>query len=99
MSAADWLFHGGAIHAGAPGQAATTGALAVTGNRIAALGEEAIALRGPRPAENGRQPGCELIALVVQELTEKGGARCGPAGWKRSVMGYWPSSSRSWCWN
>ena len=48
MSAADWLFHGGAIHPGAPGQAATAGALAVTGNRIAALGEEAIALRGPR---------------------------------------------------
>ena len=48
MSAADWLFHGGAIHAGAPGQAAAISALAVTGNRIAALGEEAIALRGPR---------------------------------------------------
>jgi len=48
VSAADWLFHGGAIHAGAPGQAAAISALAVTGNRIAALGEEAIALRGPR---------------------------------------------------
>jgi len=47
MSAADWLFHGGAIHVGAPGPG-TTGALAVTGNRIAALGDEAIALRGPR---------------------------------------------------
>ena len=47
MSTADWLFHGGTIHVGAPGQG-STGALAVTGNRIAALGEEAIALRGPR---------------------------------------------------
>jgi len=47
VSAADWLFHGGAIHAGTPGTG-TTGALAVAGNRIAALGEEAIALRGPR---------------------------------------------------
>jgi len=47
MSTADWLFHGGTIHVGAPGQG-STGALAVTGNRIAALGDEAIALRGPR---------------------------------------------------
>jgi predicted amidohydrolase YtcJ len=47
VSAADWLFRGGAVHTGEPGPA-TVDALAVTGNRIAALGEEAIALRGPR---------------------------------------------------
>jgi predicted amidohydrolase YtcJ len=47
VSAADWLFRGGAVHAGEPGPA-TVDALAVTGNRIAALGEEAIALHGPR---------------------------------------------------
>jgi 2,4-dienoyl-CoA reductase-like NADH-dependent reductase (Old Yellow Enzyme family) len=50
-----------------------------------------------------RSPGCtrtgrELIALS-NETREKGGARCGPAGWRRSVMGCSPSSSRSWCWS
>ena len=47
VSAADWLFHGGAVHVGEPSPG-TADALAVTGNRIAALGDEAIALRGPR---------------------------------------------------
>ena len=73
MSTADWLFHGGTIHVGAPGPG-STGALAVTGNRIAALGDEAIALRGPRT---------EVVDLAGAGAGVPGGGRgrrrCGPA--------------------
>jgi predicted amidohydrolase YtcJ len=46
VSTADWLFHGGAIHVGDPGSG-TTHALAVAGERIVAVGDDAAALRGP----------------------------------------------------
>jgi predicted amidohydrolase YtcJ len=43
---ADWLFHGGAIHAGDRDAAAPTHALAVKGERIVALGDDAVDRRG-----------------------------------------------------
>lgn len=47
MTAADLIFHGGAVHSMDP-QSAPAGALAVRGDRIVALGQDALGMKGPR---------------------------------------------------
>ena len=60
---AEQLFTGGTVRTGPPG-AQSSGALAVAGGRVLALGEEAAGL--PRSRHRGDRPGRGRAAAVVR---------------------------------
>ena len=86
---ADQLFTGGTVRTGVPG-AQASGALAVAGGRVLALGQDAVDSRGPgtdvTDLAGGGAPQRCVIAVVLLLLAEAARDRQAPKG-KSSAPG------------